>query len=162
MFFMQSYTQILKEEFAFLEAAFGYKLTDVSDSSARGAVFYMNCDVGVAVKVEYDASCAFIFVFICRLIDGVIRENRFPIGRDSEINCFDFNDYLEDNVKMRPAYNYDENSEYYHPKYGLRNFARAFATRLRTHGPHILRGDLSMLPSMVLLIEQRRKALNEM
>jgi L-lactate dehydrogenase complex protein LldF len=82
-----------------------------------------------------------------------------PISNDSTISCFDFNDYLEPSQKMKSAYDYGEDSPYYDPQNGLRNFTKQFADRLRSHGDRILRGDLSILPEMEKIIKRRAEEL---
>ena len=156
---MTDFARIAKDEFEFLKSEYGYELIGQEDNSNGGYVTFVNREVGVGVKLQYEAPSAFVFVFVCRLIDGEIRENRLPISSDSEINCFDFNDYLEPTQRMKSAYDYGENSPYYHPKNGLRNFTRGFAARLRSHGDRLLRGDLSILPEMANVIRRRAEDL---
>jgi len=57
------------------------------------------------------------------------------------------------------AYEYGENSIYYDPQNGIRNFVKEFADRLRSHGDSILRGDLSTLPAMEKIIKKRAEDL---
>jgi hypothetical protein len=156
---MTDFTRIAKDEFEFLRSEYDYKLVAEEDNSNGGYVTFVNQDIGVGLKLQYEFPSAFVFVFICRLVDGEFQENRLPISEDSEINCFDFNDYLEPMQKMQPAYDYGEDSPYYDPKNGLRNFTREFADRLRSFGSGILRGDLSAMPKMENIIKRRAQDL---
>jgi len=152
---MTNFVTIAKDEFAFLRSNFDYEIVAEEDDRNGGYVSFVNPDVGVGVKVQYDIPSAFVFVFVYRLVDGEMRENPLPISGDSEISCFDFNDYLEPAQKMKPAFDYGEDSPYYDPQNGLRNFTKEFADRLRSHGEQILRGDLSILPKMENVIKRR-------
>jgi hypothetical protein len=156
---MAGFTEIAQKEFEFLEQEFNYEVVEVREKSDGGFVTYVNREAGVGVKLLYEFSSAFVFVFICRLVDGELCENPLPIGDDTEIICFDFNDYLEAESKMRPAYDYGEDSEYYDPQNGLRNFTREFAKRLQANGQQILKGDLSALPAMASIIKRRAESL---
>lgn len=152
---MASFGEIAKEEFHYLESHFGYELVDAHEKSDGGEVKYINRRVGVGIRILYEFSSAFVFVFIYRLVNGEFHGNPLPIGKDTEINCFDFNDYLVGERKMKPAYEYGEHSAYYDPDNGLRNFTKDFAERLRTDGIQILRGDLSPMPLMAAIIRAR-------
>lgn len=156
---MADFTEIAQEEFDFLEREFGYEVVEAKEKSGGGEVRYINRDAGVGVKLVYEFASAFVFVFIYRLVDGEFYDNSLPIGNDTDIHCFDFNDYLEGERKMKPAYEYGENSDYYDTQNGLRNFTKEFAERLRIEGKVILNGDLSVLPAMASIIKRRAEAL---
>ena len=156
---MTDFVTIAKDEFAFLRDDYDYESVAEEDGSNGGFVSFLNPGVGVGVKLQYEFASDFVFVFVYRLIDGQMRDNSLPITDDSEINCFDFNDYLAKDQKMRPAYEYGENSIYYDPQNGLLNFVKEFADRLRSHGDSILRGDLSTLPAMEKIIKKRAEDL---
>ena len=152
---MAEFTSIARDEFDFLISEYGYEPTTAIDSKYGGYACFVNQKAGVGVKVEYEYPVGLVFVFICKLVDGEIRENQLPITSESNINCFDVSDYLAPADRMKPAYEYDEDSSYFDPQDGLRNFAKEFATRLRIHGDSILRGDLSILPEMEKVIKMR-------
>ena len=156
---MAGFSEIAQEEFDFLEREFDYKVVEAKDKSGGCEVKYINRDAGVGVKLVYEFASAFVFVFIYRLVDGEFWDNPLPICNDTDINCFDFNDYLEDERKMKPAYEYGENSDYYDPQNGLRNFTKEFARRLQKEGKAILNGDLSALPAMASIIKRRAESL---
>lgn len=156
---MADFSEIAQEEFDFLEREFDYEVVEAKETSSGGEVRYINRDAGVGVKLLYEFASAFVFVFIYRLVDGEFCDNPLPVDNDTEINCFDFNDYLEGERKMKPAYEYGENSDYYDPKDGLRNFTKEFAGRLRNEGKAILTGDLSVLPAMASIIKKRAESL---
>jgi hypothetical protein len=156
---MAVFSEIAQQEFDFLEREFGYEVVEAKEKSGGGVVKYINRDAGVGVKLLYEFASAFVFVFIYRLVNGEFRDNPLPIGNETEINCFDFNDYLEGDRKMKPAYEYGEDSDYYDPQDGLRNFTMEFAKRLRTEGQPILKGDLTILPAMASIIKRRAESL---
>lgn len=155
---MASFCEIAREEFNFLQNECGYEIIEVTDRRDGGVVKYKNVEAGIGVDISYESRCAFVFVFICRLVNGNLLDNPRQIENDTDINCFDFNDYLQPDMKMRPAYEYGEDSKYYDPQDGLRYFIREFAHRLRTNGLHILKGDLAMLPEMASIIKRRAES----
>ena len=152
---MPGFSDIAQDEFAFLEREFQYRVVAAKDDRDGGEVTYVNRKAGVGVKVLYEFRSAFVFVFIYRLVHGECRDNPRRIDSSTEITCFDFNDYLDDDMTMKPAYEYDEKSPYFDAKNGLRNFTREFAKRLRTEGRAILQGDLTMPPAMATIIRNR-------
>lgn len=156
---MTGFSEIAGEEFKFLEQDFGYEVVEAKDKSDGGVVKFINRDAGIGVKLLYEFASAFVFVFIYRLVDGDFRDNPLPIGNDTDINCFDFNDCLEGESKMKPAYEYGEHSNYYDSQDGLRNFTKEFAKRLRSEGQAILKGDLTILPAMASIIKRRAQSL---
>ena len=152
---MSGFVEVARDAFAFLERENGFSVKDCSDDDGGGHVTYVNVNNGIAVKSLYEFSNAFVFVFIYRLIDGQLRDNVLPITDDSEINCFDFNDALTEDQKMKPAYEYGDESVYYDEENGLRNYVTEFATRLKENGGRLLSGDFSMLSRMETTIKQR-------
>lgn len=154
---MSGFTQIARDLFSFIETEYGYDLLECEDNNVCSYLIYTNTEVGVGLKLLYEFSSAFVFVLIYRLVDGELRENIFPIDEKTEINCFDFNDTLEHNKKMRPAFDYSEESKYFDSSNGLRYYTEEFAERLRLFGEKILIGDLSILPKVEKIIKDRAK-----
>lgn len=158
---MSAFVAIAREEFAFLELEYGYSVLEVEESCSDVYVTYVNRDVGVGLKLLYEFAGSLLFVFVYRLVDGELRDNPRWIDNDTVINCFDLNDYLADDSKMRPSYEYDEDSGYFDPQNGLRNYVKEFAVRLRNYGTLILKGDLSMLPAIESIIRKRAQDWNQ-
>jgi hypothetical protein len=157
---MSGFVEVARDLFAFLERDFGFSLKSCSDESWGGQLTFVNLDNGVAVKPVYDFSNAFVFVFIYRLVEGKIIDNSLPITDKSQITCFDFNDLLDEHRKMKPAYEYGEDSVYYDEKNGLRNYVAEFATRLKEEGRELLKGDFSRLRQAEEIIKQRARDLH--
>ena len=156
---MSGFVEVARDAFAFLEHEYSFTVRDFSNDSG-GHVTYVNVQNGIAVKPIYDFSSAFVFVFIYRLVDGQLRDNALPITDESEISCFDFNDVLDTDQKMKPAYEYGDDSVYYDEENGLRNYVGEFATRLKTFGGQLLSGDFTELPRIELIIKQRARELH--
>lgn len=150
---MTDFCDSIKEHFQFLETDYDYKLESSRIEDWGGEVIYSNNTTGI--KLLYEFSCAFIYVFICKLVDGRIIDNPRPMSIDSEINCFDFNDALPEDQKMKPAYEYGLDSPFYDESNGLSNYSKEFALRLSEYGQNVLRGDFSILPKMEKIIKAR-------
>jgi hypothetical protein len=156
---MSRFVEIAREVFAFLQTDHGFSLDDCSDENWGGQLTYRSLENGVSVRLVYDLPNAFVFVFIYRLVSGKSVDNALPITDDSEITCFDFNDLLDECRKMKPAYEYGEDSVYYDEEDGLRYYVTEFATRLRECGQDVLRGDFSRLPQIEKVIKRRARDL---
>lgn len=152
---MSGFVEIAREAFAFLESQYHFSICDFADDDGGGHVTYVNLRNGVAVKLLYEFTNAFVFVFIYRLVDGRICNNVLPISNESEINCIDFNDVLPDAQKMKPAYEYGDNSAYYDEQEGLRNYVLEFSTRLQKYGGKLLAGDFDEMKRVEQVIKLR-------
>ena len=152
-----SFSNITLDVFRFLESDFEYQVDEVVEKKSESYVSYVNSSLGVGVKLLFDFSYSVVFVFIHRLVDGVLCDNPPNITDDSVLSCFDFNDYLDEDLKLKPAFEYGEDSEYYDEVHGLRNYIEDVAERLLAHGSHILNGDLTMFPDMETIIKNRAR-----
>lgn len=150
---MSSFVEKIQECFSFLESDLDFRVVSSHSSNFDAEVVYMNETTGV--KVIYEVRAAFVFVFICQLDDGRWVDNPQPLESDSRITCFDFNDALPENEKMKPAYEYGADSIYYDEKLGLVAFMKAFARRLERHGNAVLKGDFSLLSVIEKIIKER-------
>lgn len=158
---MSGYVEVASEAFAFLETGYHFSIKDCSDENGGGHMTYVNVEVGVGVKALYEFSSAFVFVFIYRLVNGQLRDNVLPITDESEITCFDFNDALAADQKMKPAYEYGDDSEYFDEQNGLLNYVMEFATRLKRYGGEFLVGNFAAVLSVEEAIKRRARELNQ-
>jgi len=154
---MDGFIEISRGLFNFLEVKYGYELIAIRDGDGCSYLMYSNKDVGIGFKLLYELSSSFVFVLVYRLIEGEFRDNCLPISDDTEITCIDFNDTLMPEHKMRPAYEYGEESSYFDAEDGLRNYVEEFSSRLRLFGKNILIGDLSIFPEIEKIIKRRAK-----
>lgn len=152
--YVQSFREIVSEEFCFLEKDYGFSLL-ATPKRASDVVVYINPDIEVGIRIQYEAREAFVIIFICRLLDGEYRETEQPITMHSQIFQFDFGETLQEHLKMNPVYEYGPQSKYYEEKSGLRNYVRDFATRLQEYGKHFLLGDMAIFPEMERRIRMR-------
>lgn len=158
---MSAFVEIAREAFRFLEDEYGFIVTESSDGNADGHVTYVNTAIGVGIRPTYEFSSAFVFVFVYRLVNGECHNNALPITGDTEITCIDFNDALSEDNKMRPAYDYDENSGFFDEEVGLRNYVTEFSNRLRRYGVPLLEGDFSVFVQVAEIIKRRAQELNQ-
>ncbi len=153
---MPDFCSSVKNHFLFLETEYGCKLESSRNETWGGEVIYRNQTTGV--KLVYEFSGAFIYVFIYKLINGKLIDNPRTFALDTEITCFDFNDALPDSEKMKPAYEYGSKSHYYDEQNGLSYYVHEFALRLKKYGGAVLSGDFSILPEMGKVIKERAGA----
>jgi hypothetical protein len=139
---MSPFVRIARELFSFLEHEYGFLLDHYREEPWGSELVYINPARGVGIRIVDEASFACTFVFIHRLIDRELLRNPSPITDESQINCIDLNDVLNESDKMKPAYEYGESSIYYDEKNGLRNYISEFAQRLKQYGNDILKGNL--------------------
>ena len=152
---MSGFVEIAREAFAFLESEYRFHISDFAEDNYGGYVTYINVEKEIAVKPHYEFASAFVFVFIYRLVEGQLRDNALPVTHDSQINCFDFNDVLPEDRKMKSAFDYGEDSAYFNEQNGLQTYVSEFATRLEEHGQQLLTGDFSILPLVETIIKSR-------
>lgn len=150
---MTDFCESVKEHFLFLESEYDCNLESMRAEDWGCEVIYRNRTTGI--KLLYEVYCAFVFVFIYKLVNGEMVDNPRPLGLDSPITCFDFNDALPIEKRMKPAYEYGSQSNYYDEEEGLSNYSKDFALRLREYGKDVLNGDFSVLPEMEKIIKQR-------
>ncbi|WP_010587222.1 hypothetical protein [Schlesneria paludicola] len=158
---MPGFVEIAREAFAFLESQYHFSIKECVDDDDFGQVTYVNIRNGVAVKLLYEFSNAFVFVFIYRLIDGQICDNVLPISNESEINCIEFNDVLSGVQKMKPAYEYGDNSCYYDGQNGMREYVSEFATRLQKYGGKLLAGAFDEMKGVEQIIKHRAREMRK-
>ena len=150
---MPGFCDSVKKHFQFLETQYNCKLESSNTKGWGGEVIYRNKTTGI--KLLYEVSCAFIYIFIYKLVNGELVDNPQSLEPDSEITCFDFNDALPESEKMKPAYEYGSDSHYYDEQNGLSNYTLDFAFRLEEYGEEVLSGDFSILPEMEKTIKKR-------
>ena len=153
-----SFVTVARELFAFLENEYDFVLVSQAEESWGGELRYVCAKRSVGVRLVYEYPSAFVFVFIYRLVQGEMIENESPVDETSQIHYIDFNDVLQQTEKMRPAYDYPESSEYFHPTEGLRNYVREFARRLHQYGKELLAGDFRQFAAVEKIIRRRAKS----
>ena len=100
---MLGFVEIAKGTFSYLEESYDFVLESCSEEDWGGQLVYRNLEHGIGVKLVYEFTSAFVFVFVYRLIQEKMMENVLPITEKSTITCFDFNDMLDDVHKMKPV-----------------------------------------------------------
>lgn len=150
---MSLFSEIAKDAFGFLESELGYTLSE----TAENMVTYVHKEKSVGIRIVYEVQAAFVFVFVYRLQAGELIENKHPIHDKSVITCFDFNDFLSDIDKMKPAFEYGSDSPFFDQCWGLKNFVGEFADRLKHKSGRLLDGDFSCLPRIQQTITARAR-----
>lgn len=142
----------VRELFRFLETDYEFKLISC-DKDPENKLVYTNKTTGI--KIVYEHSCM-VYVIIYKLVNSKMVENPRPLKPDTPITCFDFNYLLAEKDRMKPPYEYGEDSIYYDEEFGLFNYVKEFADRLRIYGKDVLLGDFSMLPKIEEIIKSKK------
>jgi len=138
---MTVFCSVAKEKFAFLVEEFDFSLVDEAAEPWGGEIVYRSGLVGI--RVTYEAPSAFVFVRIYRLVEGEMRENPSDARSVDDVTYIYMQDALSEAFRMRPAYEYGEDSAYYDEENGLETFVSEFASRLKRHCRGLLEGDFS-------------------
>ncbi len=156
---MSNFCQVAKKSFSFLESEFGYRIASETREPWGSEIVYLGAKTGI--RLLYEDMVPFVFVFVCKLVDGRIVDNPQLITPESEPLCFDLNDFLDEKTKMKLATDYGPDSIYMDESDGMSNYVDAFSTRLRNYGQSFLNGDFSRLPEMQKLIRARAENLKD-
>jgi len=150
---MIDFCESVEKHFQFLQTKYSFELEFSETEDWGGHVLYLNKTTGI--KLLYEFTSAFVFVFVYELVNGKLVDNPDTIYNTSKIHCFDFNDSLPESEKMKPAYQYDASSNYFHEENGMSNYTKEFAIRLEKYGKDLLRGNFEILPRIEVIIKAR-------
>lgn len=64
-------------------------------------------------------------------------------------------------AKIKPAYEYGINSQFYEKNIGLKNYADIVAMRLKEYGSDILKGDFSIFSTLDKMVKKYHKSYYE-
>ena len=93
-----------------------------------------------------------------QLIKGELHENPRNIMNNSIIYCYSLDDLIRlrnPKALIRPAYEYEEKSEYYNVADGLSLYVSAFASNLKTYATEILKGDFTIFSEFNKIVKKR-------
>lgn len=149
------FVSLATELFRFLENDFGFEVVEAAEDGQCGFVTYDCQKSGVAIRVEFDPECQYLFIYIYRLVNGRRIEPKPPIRQDSKIDCIEFTDALASADQMKPGYEYDDDSPFFDEQNCMKNYIQEFAKRLRNHGKDFLRGDFRRFSKIETIIKKR-------
>lgn len=143
---------IAQEKFKFLESVYSFKLSKCEKENFGYELLYLNDTTGVKITYEYRE--AYIFIMLYQLIKGELHENPRNIMNNSIIYCYSLDDLIRlrnPKALIRPAYEYEEKSEYYNVADGLSLYVSAFASNLKTYA----KGDFTIFSELNMIVKKR-------
>jgi hypothetical protein len=147
----ESFFSICLEKFRFLIERFGCKRTAKGASAGVYTVTYQNSTTAVEIGLEWQEQ--YVYVELCRLVDGRIKDNPIVIGPESQLTVFNLEDVLE---IRNPGL-----------KLSHKHFARRltvdaldkilshYARALEESASDILRGDFSLFDKLDRIVKHR-------
>lgn len=146
---------MFEDVFSFLVDEYSFNIL-ISKDEDWGYTFRAVNDT-TGVEIIYEFTQAYLNIMLYRLIDGKIINNTMKAIKNNElINGFNLDLIIQiknPSDMIQPAYVYGEDSEFYKPEVGLRNYLLLFANNLRTYATGILSGDFEIF----ILLDENMK-----
>ena len=151
----ESFFSICLERFQFLIERFDCRRGAKSASAGVYRITYQNSTTAVEIGLEWQEQ--YVYVELCGLVDGRIKDNPIVIGPESQLTVFNLEDVLEirnPSLKLSPS-----------------NFARPltvdaldkilshYARALEKCASDILRGDFSLFDELERIVKTERPKL---
>lgn len=150
----------LKQQFRFLKKKYGFTLSKESQEDWGVQMDYVNKGIGVGVKIAYEIREGYIFILLCRLVEGRIVDDPRNINEKTILNNFSLDDLIslkEPSDNINAAYEYPDDHKYHDEDDGLRLYARDFAANLEKHANDILNGDFGIWPQLDKIVRDRAR-----
>ena len=153
---------IAQEQFKFLLSEYDFRLSKCEKEDWGYELIYLNDTTGVKITYEYRE--AYVFIMLYQLMEGELQENPRSIEGDTVLLGYGLDDLISlrnPQALAKPAYEYEEQSEYYDKEEGLSLFVKAFADSLKISAKDILSGDFSVFPDLDKIVKERIKKYNQ-
>jgi hypothetical protein len=83
----KTYKDFINDKFSFLKYEYGFELISCVDDPSFYKLVFKNATTGVAITYEYrDAN---ISIYLYRLINGQIVEDKTPLSKDTQLNSIE-------------------------------------------------------------------------
>lgn len=154
----EKFDQIVQEKFNFLITDFGFKLADSREEKWGYNLIYLNSTTGV--KINYEFREAYIFIMLCKLVDGNLIENPRNINEDTTLYCYgldDIVDIINPKDSMKPVYQYSDGFEYYNKENGMSLYISKFADNLKKHAEDVLNGNFDIFWKADGIVKERAR-----
>jgi hypothetical protein len=147
--------KMCKVEFEFLETEFNCKVVDISQTKSCELVIYTN--ETTAVQISLELRDGGIFVEIMKLVDGKIPPKEIFINSNTQLNRFDFEDFLAIRNPSLSIERPDLNKLIFEPGWEkiMTRIVRQFATELRKHASDVLKGDFRIFSNLEKIVKAR-------
>ena len=156
----ESFEQIVKNEFGFLESDFGFTLSESKKEGWGYKMIYRNNTTGVKIIHEYRES--YIFILLYQLVNGKLIEDPRDIKEDTVLHSYGLDDIVnlrDPSALINPTYDYPDDSKFHDKEKGMSTYVSAFARNLKTYAEDVLSGDFTIFPELDKIVKERAKKL---
>jgi len=149
---------LIERSFGFLESELELRLEGALRRRhpvylTRIELVYSNRTTGVVVS--WEPRDLYVFVMLCRLVDGRCCHDDRCIDPDTELNCFDLNDLVQVRAPGDVVRGHGLGLDWPTPPGGLEGIIAGQVRNLRRHGQPIIDGDFSVFPDLDRIVKAR-------
>jgi len=145
--------QLCLKYFAFLEKIYNFSLITKMTEPNAATIYYKSDAVGIILKI--DPLEFYLFVTLCRLVDGSFPSKTGEITPSTVINCFDLDDIvvLRSINSLIPEYTTNNKNL----SISLEEIIIRQAKNLRNYADDILRADFSIFTELDKIVKKRAR-----
>lgn len=157
----KSVDTVAKEQFAFLESQYGYRLVECDKQNWGCKLIYLSEETGVEIVCEHRE--AYVFVTLYKLVEGTLQNNSRNIDSNTVLHGYSLDDLVSirsPQNSMKPTYRYGEQSIYFKKDVGFGQYVAAFAENLRRYATDVLCGNFEIFLELDNVVKERARALN--
>lgn len=154
----EDFDRIAQEQFKFLLSQYNFRLSKCRKEDWGYELIYLNKTTGV--KIAYEYRNAYIFITLYQLENEKFRENPRNINDNTILYGYGLDDLISlrnPHALIKPAFEYGEQSKYYHKQNGLSLYISDFAQNLKNYAKDILEGDFRIFPELDKIVKERVK-----
>lgn len=145
----KSFKDILNCEFNFLKVDYGFELVSCKDNPDFYKLIFKNVTTGVSITYDYrDAN---IFVYLIKLVNGQIVEDKIPISINKPLNSIELSyiiKYRNEESLTKPLFDDSVNS--------FEDLVKKIATNLKNYADDVLKGNFNIFSEVDSLAKKRR------
>ncbi len=147
-----TFFEISARQFSFLKSEFGFQHKARRTSGGTLRDIYQNRTTAVEVALEWHEQ--YVYVELCRLVDGEIKENPFVVSADSELNCFNFENLL---LVRAPAAHIPQQSGKALSADDMEVTLAAYSEALHKFAADVLKGQFGIFDQLDVLVKERAR-----
>lgn len=148
--------EVIKTQFEFLKADFGFELSKSRKESWGYEFIYLNETTGV--QLIHELREAYLYISLYKLDNGAFQENPKNITVDSTLFGYTFDDLVllrNPKALIKPAYEYGVGSKYYDPESGLTLYISEFSSNMKEYASDLLQGNFDVFDQLDLIVKER-------
>jgi hypothetical protein len=144
-----------KKNFEFLVDEYNFKIVTKDYTKFSDYIVYKNNTTAIQISLER-RDCGIFFELI-RLVNGDIPPRPIFITNDTELNRFDFLDFLSIVAPDLKLSIFDHIELLFSPnwKKNINNVLSQLAINLKNYGHDVLTGDFNIFPQLEKIVKQR-------